>query len=175
MSIPKQFAADVQRITNKFLPEAIGLLQARLKDRKLVVTEELLKSVSGKLTHNLNEASAELVLEFQMSGRFKDMKKINYTSNAPPVDVMESYVKKIGVGKYKYIPGYTYAGVQRMPTADVAAKRIAWGLSQSYIRGKKVKSNRWFSKYFYGPVVGALVEELIAATGTSSLQILDEL
>jgi hypothetical protein len=173
MAIDVQYAKQVEEICNRFMPNAVDMLQARLKERKLVLSESLLKSVQGKLATNLQTAGADIVISFEMSGRYKDMKKMSYQGAMPPVEAMLAYVQKVGVSKFKYVPGYQNA--QSLPTADVAANRIAWGLAKSYVSGKKVKNNRWFSKYFYGPIVMALVDELIEATGTSSIQILDEL
>jgi len=96
---------------------------------------------------------------FQDAGRIRDMKGVTW-KKLPPADAMEAYVKKIGLGKFKYVPGYK-AG--RFPISQkIAMNRIAWGIAKGKQRHNKTVPKKWFAKPFYSMVYD-LTENLTVA------------
>jgi hypothetical protein len=104
---------------------------------------------------------------FEQYGRIKDMKGLNRTK-APPIEEIETYVKKLGISHLYYVPGYKYG---QFPLASkTAINRIAWGLARAMVRDKAdVRPKSWFSKTFYSSInrfIDAVTSRYLVATGT---------
>lgn len=103
--------------------DGLNVFQNAIQRAGLVFSEELLKDWSTSVIKNDDVLAVEW--QFQMYGRFKDMKRI--AGYMPPVEAMIAYVEKVGVDKFAWVPGYT--STDNVPT-EVAANRIAWGLAK---------------------------------------------
>ena len=106
---------------------------------------------------------------FAQYGRIKDMKGPLNRTKAPPIEELEAYVKKVGLSKFSYIPGYTGRS-KVLPTSDRAINRIAWGLARAKLRDNaQVRPKYWFAKTFYSSInhfIDAVTTRYLAATGT---------
>lgn len=121
--------------------DGLNVFQNAIQRAGLVFSEELLKDWSTTVIKDDDVLAVEW--QFQMYGRFKDMK--NITKYMPPVEVMMEYVEKIGVDKFAWVPGYTTK--DSVPT-DIAAERIAWGIAKYRNSVKTIKrSGRgWYNE-----------------------------
>jgi hypothetical protein len=127
----------------------LTILSAKIQERKLVLTGELLKSLQYDVLKASSTQVGTLLLAFEESGRIKDMRQIN-RRKLPPVSVMEEFVQKVGLGKFKYVPGYSKTA--KPLTENAMMRRIAWGLTFSHKEKTKHKPKKWFSKPFYSTI-----------------------
>lgn len=135
----------------------LQVLAEQIKKKKLVLSGELLDSLKFDTLKAAGDQTAKLFLLFQESGRIKDMKALTYKKQ-PPIKEIEAFVRKVGVAKFKYVPGYTSPG--KRPTDDIAIRRIAWGIARHKKKVNTTKPKKWFSKTFYG-MLNPLIDNLI--------------
>lgn len=121
--------------------DGLNVFQNAIQRAGLVFSEELLKDWSTNLIKNDDVLAVEW--QFQMYGRFKDMKRI--AGYMPPVEVMIEYVEKVGVDKFAWVPGYK--AVDKVPT-DIAAERIAWGIAKYRASVKTIRRSGggWYNE-----------------------------
>lgn len=174
------FTADFQRILDEELGNYSGRvleqLAASMQKAGLVLTEDLLKSLSTEVLGATGDLVGQMRVEFNQYGRIQEMRNRQWTS-APPVEELERFVRKKGLRAFDYIPGYT-ENSRVSPTTDRAINRIAWGISRARLRdGPSPKPRAWFAKTFYRSInsfIDAVVTRYAAQTGThiaASLQI----
>lgn len=145
----------------------IAFLQDKMQERDLVLSGELYKSLRFEVLRGAAEASAQMRIMFQDSGRIRDMRQVRY-KKLPPIKVMEDYIEKVGgLGSFKYIPGYTTGG--KIPTESVAINRIAWGIAKSKRNYNKTKPKKWFARPFYQQV-SVLIDQLMAVYSSAALK-----
>jgi hypothetical protein len=150
----RSYGVNIENLS-KFIIEELGdwqhnvtrLLQESVRKNKLTLTDELLNSFEHEVKSHAGDMVQGL-LSFRGYGRIKEMSRLVYTRQ-PPVEKMEEYVEKVGVSKFKYVPGYK-AG--HIPHESIAVKRIAWGLARRKFIDNKHKPKRWFAKQFYREV-----------------------
>lgn len=152
---------EVQEFINQELGDwgesVLDVLEAKIRAKGLILSGELLRSLSFQLLKATSERNAHLQLIFQDAGRIKDMRQLRY-KKMPSIESMESFVRKVGVDKFKFTPGYKKG--QKIPTEDQRINRIAWGIAISRHKKNKRKPVKWFSKTFYG-MVNELIESLL--------------
>ncbi|MCX6216414.1 hypothetical protein [Spirosoma sp.] len=150
----EQVAADV---IGRIVGEASIVMQRKLQAAGLVLTGELLNSLRHQQVIVGRELYAEFSIGFSGYGRFKDMRKLLY-GKLPPAEVMEEYVRHVGLDKFKYVPGYLLGANYRvLHIPDTRAiNRIAWGISVNIMKQgvKRSKKNA-----FYNPTRGKLIYE----------------
>jgi hypothetical protein len=168
--------ADYQDEFKRILDEEVGdyaaraleLLAAAIQAKGLVLTSDLLESLQSQVVAASAQHVASMGVLFHQYGRIKDMKGITRTK-APPIEALEDYVKKVGLSKFSYIPGYTSRS-KVLPVSSRAINRIAWGLARAKLRDKdEVKPKAWFAKTFYSSInrfIDAVTTRYLAATGT---------
>jgi hypothetical protein len=168
--------ADYQDAFKRILDEevsdyatrALELLAAAIQAKGLVLTEELLQSLQSQVTAATADHVAGMGVLFHQYGRIKDMKGITRTK-APPIEAIEEYVKKVGLSKFDYIPGYTDRS-KVLPASSRAINRIAWGIARAKLRyGEQARPKTWFAKTFYASInrfIDAVTTRYVAATGT---------
>lgn len=163
----------VDDILAAWVEYAIRELKAKLQSRRMVVSGALLASLGADVTKAV-EGKARAKVNMLEYGRYRDMKRLTYEGPAN-FDAMLRFVDKIGVSRFKYVPGYNPAvrRVLRPPTTSVARNRIAWGVAWSRFRKFSHRRKQWLNKFFYGPLVGKLVDMMIEQTGKSAVQIIE--
>jgi hypothetical protein len=133
----------------EFKVEVEKRLRQKMIQRNIGNDGELYNSLAAEL-QNPNMMS----FAFSEYGRYIDMKSTDFGS--PPIDAIKKWVKKEGISKFKFVPGY-----KTMPTESIALDRIAWGVRQAMTKGEtKKKRKAWYSKTFWGSIV-FLIERLI--------------
>lgn len=168
MAIAIFYFHNMQKITdeniNQFINQELGnwsanvqrILIEKLRKSKLVLSTELINSLSYQVHDATAESIASVQLAFNDYGRMRDMRRLFYTK-MPPVEAMEKFVEAIGVNKFKYVPGYSRG---RFPSENIAIKRIAWGIAVAKFKEHKHKPKRWFAKQFYGQI-NVLINNLL--------------
>jgi hypothetical protein len=164
------YSAQFQRILDEevgnYAAKSLALLTASIQKRGLVLTEELLKSLRSEVVAASAQHVASMGIAFEQYGRIRDMKGIN-RRQAPPVEEIEAYIKKVGLDKFNYVPGYRYGQFPLTPA--VAINRIAWGIARAKLRdNSQVKPKAWFAKTFYGSLnsfLDAVTTRYAAQTG----------
>ncbi|WP_291727961.1 hypothetical protein [Bernardetia sp.] len=135
-----------------------------LGEFKVEVEKRLRKKMIEKNVGNdgdlYNSLKAQLqnpnVMSFAFSnyGRHIDMRNTDFGS--PPFEEIKKWVKKEGLSKFKFAPGY-----KTMPSESIALDRIAWGVRHALAKGEtKRKRKAWYSKTFWG-AIDFLIERLI--------------
>jgi hypothetical protein len=165
-----EMAEELEAACAAWLEMAIKELIASAKKNKVELTGQTIASIAGSIVSFSPDGVGEILINFQNSGRFQDWRKMDY-GKLPPIDVLTEWVEKIGINKFKFVPGYK--GKERKISDSQAARRIAWGVAMArYNRGPKRKK-RWFAKLMYGPLLARLISAQIEVLGTSSLQVVD--
>ncbi len=163
-----EFKRILDEEVGDYAARALALLAAAIQAKGLVLTEDLLDSLSSQVVAASAEHVVSMGVLFHQYGRIKDMKGITRTK-APPIEALEDYVKKVGLSKFEYIPGYT-ARSKVLPVSSRAINRIAWGLARAKLRDKdEVRPKTWFAKTFYASInrfIDAVTSRYVAATGT---------
>lgn len=140
-------------------------LQQSIRKNGMVLSAETLNSLQQKVLGETQPGVQQLQLIFQDSGRIKDMGRIKQSA-LPPVEVLEAYVKRVGIQHFDYVPGYNRG---TMPISqEKAINRIAWGIAANKLAKNSHKPKRWFSKSFYGyidPLINNIVTHYQRATG----------
>lgn len=167
-----EMVENLELYITAWLEASIRELKQSALDKKMNVTQETIRSIMGAFQGLSPAAVGEVLISFKNSGRFLDFKKSPDWQKLPPVKELEEWVKKIGLNKFKYIPGYKNSG--KRPTDDIAARRIAWGVAiHRYHMGAKRKKP-WFAKLFYKKHIAQIIRILVEETGTASVRAITE-
>jgi hypothetical protein len=165
------YSADFQRILDEelgnYAARALAELAAAIQKKGLVFTQDLLQSLRSEVVAASVRHVASMGIAFEQYGRIRDMKGTNRTK-APPIEEIEAYVKKVGIDKFNYVPGY---GFRSRPVGlGRTINRIAWGIARAKLRdNSEIKPKAWFAKTFYSSLNGfidAVTTRYAAQTGT---------
>lgn len=150
----EQIATDVVGV---IVAEAAITMQRKIIAAGYVLTGELLDSIRHEQVVVGASLYAEFTIGFSGHGRFKDMRQLLY-GKMPPIDVIEEYVRELGLDKFKYVPGYLLNAKYRVLNIpdSRAVNRIAWGIAvhrmQFGVKGQRKNA-------FYNPTRGKLMYE----------------
>jgi hypothetical protein len=181
----KEIEALVSRTLESWYREVYSKLKAAMDSRGLVLTGSLQSSLSADIHAAAGDIKGQLKLYFEDYGRFQDMKH-RYTGKMPPISVMLEYVRKIGIDKFKYVPGYP-VGVFPVGTTKskygsgnrIAENRIAWGLAMSRVApknaGRTYGKKKWYAKTFYSSIDSLIVALLEKTAVLAKTEIKDSL
>lgn len=132
-------ADEIQKIAD----DSIKYFEEAIRKQGLILESELVDSFRSAMANRADVIAAEI--SFMYYGRYKDMKQLDWTATMPPVDVMEKYINKVGLGRFAWIPGYEDSNA--VPVRTVAVKRLAWAISNSFKnRSVKRKQGSWYNK-----------------------------
>ena len=121
--------------------DGLNIFQKAIQKAGLVFSEELLNDWSTNVIKSDDVLAVEW--QFQMYGRYKDMKRIS--GYMPPVEVLMEYVEKVGVDRFAWVPGYDIKS--SVPT-DIAIERIAWGIAKyrASVQTIKRSGGGWYNE-----------------------------
>lgn len=157
-------------------------LSEAIRREKLTTTGALLGSLRATLKSASSAYRFALEYHFYDHGRYRDMKKLNYGGKMPPFNTMVDWVKKVGIQRFKYIPGYP-RGVfpignskSKWGTGNkIVENRIAWGFMKHiqktgyYKRASSRKS--WYNKVLWGEL-DELIQALMDGLRENTLHLL---
>lgn len=152
-----EFQRLAEQVIGILVQEGMLVMQRKIQEAGFVVTGELLNSLRKQSMIVAKDLYAEFSIGFAGYGRFKDMRQLLYTK-MPPIDVLEDYVRAIGLENFGYVPGYRKDAKFRVYITDSrAVNRIAWGIAMNR-RKEGVTGGR--KKAFYNPTRGRLVYQV---------------
>lgn len=161
----KDLSKEIERIVKAWYIPLEKKLQSNIRKRKLMASEDLLKSFKLEL-QEVEQDVIEAGIRFNTYGRILEMKNVQYAKMIA-VKLIEEWVRKIGVQRFNYIPNNR--GGNPLPN-DKAINRIAWGVA----RAKKLKNTRrknrsWYAKTMFQELQGLEVQ-ILDAVGDDVLQ-----
>jgi hypothetical protein len=125
--------AIINEVLDDWSQLTLNALQASIKAAGLELTGDLLHSLRVEVRKAAAGELARASFYFRFHGRLRDMRTVyaNYSGTwrqkgFAPVEVMEAFIRKKGLDKFKYIPGYSMG---HMPSENIAVRRLAWALS----------------------------------------------
>ncbi len=156
MITPEQFT-NIQ--LREWAVNVQAVLLGELKKRGKKVPSETLRNLTVMVTGQTFQ------LAFQDSGRHVDMRSLDYSKRAIAQgdNFILRWVSRIGVERFRYIPGYERGDSSRL-TTEQKEERVASAIIAS--RGSRVKlakrrrGARWFNQTFYSQVE-QLVRQLL--------------
>ncbi|WP_019986277.1 hypothetical protein [Rudanella lutea] len=153
----EQFERVATDVVASIVAEAALVMQRKIKAAGYVVSGDLANSLRHQMLLVSSEMYAEFSVGFRGYGRFKDMRQLLY-EKMPPVEVMEEFVKRIGLDSFDYVPGYLTDAKRRVEIPNTRAiNRIAWGVARSRIFTAKIRHYK--RNAFYNPTRGKLIYE----------------
>lgn len=169
----EEIAKLLEKTMASWYREVYGKLKAQMSAKGLILTGSLSESLNAEITTAADEVKGELKLYFEDHGRFQDMKH-RYFGKMPPVEAMLKYIRKVGLDKFRYVPGYplgvfpTGTSRSKFGTGNrIAENRIAWGLAMSRVApknsGKAYGRRKWYAKTFYSSI-DELIEAILGKT-----------
>jgi hypothetical protein len=152
----EQFEQVATEVVGNIVAEATLVMQRKLQASGFVLTGELLDSLRHQAVVVGRDMYAEFSIGFSGYGRFKDMRQLLYEKQ-PPIEVMEEFVRAVGMDKFGYVPGYLKDAKRRVYIPDSRAiNRIAWGIAVNRL---KMGVKRARNSAFYNPTRGKLIYE----------------
>jgi hypothetical protein len=139
-------------------------LAANLRKKKLIVSGHTLNSLAAEVYEEA-DALAGLAVEFEPSGRYQEMGRLDF-NGLPPLDPILAWVKKKGMAKFSHVPGYE----RTMPAdRERGMVRIAEGIRRGIAKRNTKKAVKWWSRDFYkgiNGVVSRIVTRYAEVAGT---------
>jgi len=158
--------AIINEVLEEWSQLSLAQLMTSLDAAGLELTEDLMNSLRVEVRKAAAGELAKANFYFRMHGRFKDMRTVygSYSGSwrqkgFAPVQVMEDFIKKVGLEKFKYIPGYKMGNI---PSENIAVRRLAWGIAIGRAKKNTIKAKKWYAKTFYSQIT-PLMEKLGAA------------
>lgn len=103
-----EISRDVSELIDELAGMADRIFSGAVERSGLLLTGELKQSVEADVKANLNSWGGEIDVFFKDYWRYKDMKQYEYKNGSfINVDAIREFVKKIGVGSFKYVNGYS--------------------------------------------------------------------
>lgn len=152
-----------------WLEDFLRLAIKRAQNRGLQRTGALVRSIFGSIKEIDQAGRVDITLSYNLSGKFRDIKGLRYSHQAPVDDLVE-FVRLVGIDKFKFIPGYQ--GSNRVPTQDEAIRRIAWGIARSRLE-RPAFGKPWMLNTLFKRQMNNLTELLVARTGTATIAIIE--
>jgi hypothetical protein len=149
-------------------------LKKSIQDKGLEVTDDLLNSLRVEVVKGAATDLAKANFYFRLHGRFKDMRTVykNFKGNKPqrgfpPIAAIEDFIRKEGLQKFKYVPGYKMG---HFPAENIAIRRLAWGIAIGIGKRNTTKAKKWYAKTFYSqitPLIESMGQRAAAAAGAA--------
>lgn len=166
----------VGQITNEISNRGIEDLKGKLEDEGLELTGKLKGSLIREVRQNNNAWMTEVAMQFEMYGRFNDMKMITYTKRAS-VWGMKHFVDNIldGTGtnkaKHKMFTDLQQKNRRGPMEKETMAWRIAWAIAKSRINQPIVmrKGKGWYIKNYMRDFYGEIETNIKAAAAKATL------
>lgn len=172
IDVTEEYKNNLEDLVAAWLESSIRELVQSAKDKNVNVTQATINSIVGSFAGLSDQAVGEALIGFQNSGRFLDFRKSPDWQKFPPIESLAEWVLKIGINKFKYIPGYKNA--KSRPSAQMAARRIAWGVAMHRYQLGAKRKRPWFAKLFYKKLLGQFIGMMVEQTGTSSIRVITE-
>lgn len=172
----------VEQITKQISGRGMALLKEKLEEEGLELTGKLKGSLARDVRQNNQMWLTELAMQFESYGRFKDLREMTYSQQAP-VDAMKIFVEKVLDGKIKkngkpfqFVSGWKTKGLGIVRGAfpanrEVAIHQLAWAIARSRLYKPIVtrKGKGWYIKNYMKEIYGQIEDNIQAAAAQASL------
>ncbi|MEL6803858.1 MAG: hypothetical protein AAFO91_08775, partial [Bacteroidota bacterium] len=132
----------INELLQDWAADVDAILRQELRKRVDRVPTETLRNLQYKVLKAASQDdSAKYFLSFQDSGRHVDMRRIDYSRRPISFDknFILQWVKKQGVNKFRFVPGYSAASRSQL-SEEQQASRIASAIIVHKARG--IRSRR---------------------------------
>jgi hypothetical protein len=159
----QQIIDFINETQEEWIIYAMSRLIKSVKDKKLVASERLLRSMASEVVKAAAGQNAKSVISFESHGRLRDMKVVTH-KHPPGEDVIMKefleWVRGKGLAKFKYVPGYERS--KKAPSESVAMRRIAWGIAFGLAKKGRHVRKQWYAKKMQGNIIN-LTERLVTS------------
>lgn len=143
-----------------------------LRDKKVKGTGDLIKSLQKQIILNASSGLARVILGFNPYGRILDLKQTDH-SRQPPVDLLEEYIREVGLSQFRQ--PRSLKRIKRLRGENAAIRDLAWRLSKSIFLKTKKKRRKWrFSKIFYSTITRLRTKIAVSLTA-AQLELLNKI
>ena len=157
----------IARILQDWAVSVIQVLKDKLREKQGFVPSDTIQNMKARVIAAAAEGDTSVFsLSFQDSGRHTDMRRIKHRRRpiTPEENFILDWVKKKGVEKFKFVPGYTKE-TRMTISKEKQASRIASAIIIS--KGRDIQAGRrrrrrgkWYNKEFYR-MVEVLVRKIL--------------
>jgi hypothetical protein len=168
----QEYLNSLQESVAAWLELSIRELIQSAKGKNINVTQQTINSIVGSFSGLDEKGVGDAIISFQNSGRFLDWRSRQDWQKFPPIEDLAKWILKLGISKFKYIPGYNKS--RRAPVPQMAARRIAWGVAMHRYQMGSGRKRPWFAKLFYKRHMAILIDRMVQATGTASIRVITE-
>lgn len=165
----------VEQITNQISGRGIEQLKEKLQDEGLELTGKLKGSLKREVRQNNSAWITEMAMQFEMYGRFKDLREMKYDKQIPTEnedfkqwvgDVMEG---KNGKTPFSFISGRK-GGSFPIEKAE-AVRQLAWAISRSRLYQPVIQrgGRGWYIRNYMKEIYGQIEIEIQAAAAQAVL------
>ncbi|WP_254562150.1 hypothetical protein [Dyadobacter diqingensis] len=166
----------VGQITNQISGQGLKALQEKLEDEGLELTGKLKSSLFREVRQNNNAWMTEVAMQFEMYGRFNDLKTMTYTKRASVwamKDFADNILNGTGTNRAKHTPftDLQLKGRRGPVEKEQVAWRIAWAIAKSRINQPIVmrKGKGWYIKNYMREFYGEIEMNIQAAAAKAVL------
>ena len=167
----------VGQISNQISAQGLKSLSEKLEEEGLTLTGELKSSLFREVRQNNAAWITETAIQFEAYGRFKDMKELTYTQQAPAKAMMD-FARKImdgtGTNKATHKP-FTYISGRKNGTfpidKEVAIHQLGWAIARSRLYQPVVtrKGKGWYIKNYMKEIYGEIEMNIKAAAAQATM------
>jgi hypothetical protein len=136
---------------NEIQDAAVLYFQRFIKERGLVLTNELHEQFKKSVIVVASELYAEVKISFHHYGRFLDLKTMQFKGGKPDpegalIEGLKKFIAFKGLSDFNGIPGYY--GAKRMPITSVAINRLAYAMAYNRVNRGTVRrrGDGWYNK-----------------------------
>lgn len=163
----------IMQIVQKISGEGMKIMHDKLEQEGHVVTGKLRSSLRREVMQQNKSWLTELAMQFEMHGRFRDMKQLTY-SKAPPVSAMMQFAEKVVDGKGKKGPLQFLSGHTRgtMPAKrEAVIRQLAWAMARArYYQPIAYRSGKgWYIRNYMKEIYNEIEVEIKAAAARAAL------
>ncbi len=160
-SIAEALVPIVQDATNRFLDSR----REALSKMKATATKGLVNSLAEDVSADVSRGMIEVLIKFERSGRYLDMKKGTHDGVSPElIKELTEWVKSLGAENFRK------RHKSSRPPRDAAklANSVAWAIAKrKQVKNKRRK--RWWNRP-KGYFINRLANEILAASGKEALK-----
>lgn len=173
----------VGQISNQISARGIKNLQDKLEEEGLEMTGDLQSSLFKEVRQYNQAWITDVALQFEAYGRFKDMKQMTYTQQAPVgkegekggmMDFVRNVMDGKGSNSKSHTP-FTFVSGRKNGTfpvdKELAIRQIAWAIARSRLYQPIVlrKGRGWYIKNYMKEIYGEIEVNIQAAAAQATL------
>jgi hypothetical protein len=160
-----QYAEEMRDIMQDWAADTLNILKIELRKREGFVPSRIYNQIKHEVLFGAADTfNISSYLNFADEGRHVDMKRLEWRRR--PIEQGNNFildwVKKTGVNKFKFTPGYTPRSrqISDAKKASRVASAIIVSKANDANRYKRKTQGRWYNRTFYG-MVSQLIEEIL--------------